>query len=101
MQKTTLRKSNLYQMSPSRRPPSTAERTVQDEMLFGDTDGSPDELSRGDDGHVEQDNDQASVINYQQSFTDDLRQAAQHASQVTGDTYGVDPEEAERIYGLH
>jgi hypothetical protein len=98
MQKTGLRKSKLHQMSPSRRPPPIAEREAQDVMLFGDADGSPDELGREDESHIDQDNKQASIINYQQSFTDDLRQAAQHASQEN--TYAEDPEEAERSYEL-
>jgi hypothetical protein len=99
MQKTSLRKSNLYQTSPSRRPSPIAERTAQDDMLFGDADGCPDELDREDDNHVEQDNDEPGIISLPQDFRAQLEQAAQHASQV--DTYEVDLEETARIYGRH
>ena len=90
MNKTSLRKSALHPGSPSRRLPPTQERTAQDEMLFGDADGSPDELDesaepddRQDYTHIDQENnEQPSTINYVQDFTAELKQAAQHASQA-------------------
>jgi hypothetical protein len=99
MQKTSTRKSTIDQTSPSRRPSTIAESEVQDVMLFGDADGSPDELNREDDSHAAQDNDEPGIISLPQDFRTQLEQAAHHASQV--DTYKSDPEEAERIYGRH
>jgi hypothetical protein len=95
MHKATPRKSTLYQVSPSRRLSPTEERPAQDEMLFGDADGSPDELGREDSSQSDREDDvQHSAIGvYPQGFTKELLQAASHASQV-------DVEEVKRIYGI-
>jgi hypothetical protein len=95
MHKATPRKSTLYQVSPSCRLSPTEERPAHDEMLFGDADGSPDELGRDNSSQFDREDDvQHSAIGvYPQGFTNELLQAASHASQV-------DVEEVKRIYGM-
>ena len=97
MQKTSLREPVTYPKSRSRSPtralPPIEERPALDEMLFGDEDGSPDELGEnaephdgenyshlaGDDNDT---NDQPSTISYPQGFTAELLQQLEEASQV-------------------
>lgn len=97
MQKNSLREPVAYPRSRSRSPtrtlPPIEERPALDEMLFGDENGSPDELG----GIVEPDNgqnhsqlaeddsdtnDQPSTISYPQGFTAELLQQLEEASQV-------------------
>jgi hypothetical protein len=95
MHKATPRKSTPYPTSPSRRLSPLEERPAQDEMLFGDADGSPDELAHDNSSQSDQEDDgvQHSAIGaFPQGFMNELHQAASHASQV-------DIEEIERIYG--
>lgn len=98
MQRISLRKPTSYprsrSRSPSRRPSPISERVAPDEMLFGDADGSSDELgeSAGPDNNgenyshlAEDENDtnvQHSTISYPQGFTAELLQAAGEASEV-------------------
>ena len=99
LQATSFRRPALYSRSrsrsPTRRPSPIMEHTAQDEMLFGDEDGSPDELAESagpHDGenysHLVEDNesnDQSSTIRLTQDFTDELLQAAGEASRIEVD----------------
>jgi hypothetical protein len=64
-------------------------------MLFGDADGSPDELGREKSSQSDQEDvdvQHSAIGAFPQGFMNELHQAASHASQV-------DIEEIERIYG--
>lgn len=97
MQKTSLRKPISYprsrSRSPSRRLSQILEGSAPDEMLFGDADGSSDELGESakpydgeNHSHLAENhdktNEQPSTISYPQRFVNELLQSVEEASEV-------------------
>lgn len=84
-------RSTSYRTTSSRPSPPTVERSVQDEMLFGDTGEAAEESGEragsdsGDDYSYDQNSNyhgQPSTIRSEMDFANEVRQAAQYASQV-------------------